>query len=147
MATIGVKIEIINGAEVTTAQGKAGDWDLQLYGGYPVQDPNTLTQPLSCASIGKEKRANGYLDGGSNTMNWCNKEFDSLMDQGKKLSDQAQRAVAYTKAQDIFLEEVPIQINYVNANAYAWNSKLSGVRLFGDPTQWAWGIMDWKKAP
>ena len=49
--------------------------------------------------------------------------------------------------QDIYLEEVPIQVNYSNANAYAWNSKVTGVRLFGDPTQILWGIMDWKKAP
>ena len=146
LATIGVKVEIINGAEVTTAKGKAGDWDLQLYGGYPVQDPNTLTQPLSCAQIGKTKRANGFLDGGSNLTNWCNKEFDTLMNQGKSTADQAQRATIYAKAQDIYLEEVPIQVNYINANAFAWNSKLTGVRLFGDPTQIMWGIMDWKKA-
>ena len=92
LATIGVKVEIINGAEVTTAKGQQGDWDLQLYGGYPVQDPNTLTQPLSCAQIGKTKRANGFLDGGSNLTNWCNKEFDTLMTQGKSTADQAQRA-------------------------------------------------------
>ena len=41
MAEIGVKIEIINGLDVTDELGKAGNWDLQLYGGYPVQDPNT----------------------------------------------------------------------------------------------------------
>jgi ABC-type transport system substrate-binding protein len=146
MAQIGVKIEIINGAEVTTAAGQQGKWDLQLYGGYPVQDPNTLTQPLSCAQVGKTKRANGYLDGGSNVTDWCNKDFDALMAQGKAIADQSQRAAIYAKAQDIFLDQVPIQINYINANAYAWSSKLTGVRLFGDPTQIMWGIMDWRKA-
>jgi ABC-type transport system substrate-binding protein len=139
-------VEIINGAEVATARGAAGDWDLQLYGGYPVQDPNTLTQPLSCAQIGKTKRDNGYLDGGSNLTDWCNKDFDALMEQARTTSDQAKRAELYAKAQDIFLEEVPIQVNYVNANAYTWSSKVSGVRLFGDPTQILWGIMDWRKA-
>ena len=69
------------------------------------------------------------------------------MDEGRELSDEAVRAAAYKKAQDIYLEEVPIQINYINANAYAWNPKVTGVVSFGDPSQWAKGIMKWSKAP
>jgi len=70
-----------------------------------------------------------------------------LMEDAKKLSDQAARGAIYKQAQDIYLEQVPIQISYIGANAFSWNPKLEGVVVFGDPSQWAWGIMNWKFAP
>ena len=119
MATIGVKIEIINGPR-SRARGQAGDCDLDLYGGYPVQDPNALTQPLSCGQSARHRpRQRLTKDGGSNLTDWCNKEFDALMEQARTTADQYGPGRAVRKAQDIFLEEVPIQVNYVNANAFA----------------------------
>lgn len=151
MAEIGVKIEITNGLEVTGKLGNEGNWDMQLYGGYPVQDPNALKVPLSCGNIGKEpatdaKNAKLYFWGGSNAVNWCNKDFDAAMDAGSATADQAVRAEAYKKAQDIYLEEVPIQISYINANAFAWSTKVTGVVVHGDPSQWGWDIMKWSKS-
>jgi peptide/nickel transport system substrate-binding protein len=156
MSEIGVNIEITNGLEVTNKLGKEGNWDLQLYGGYPIKDPHQLTQPLNCKNIGEEKDPSvledyrkelapeGYAWGGSNYTNWCNEEFDRLMEEAKKLSDQAARADLYKQAQDIFLEEIPLQISYIGANAFSWSPKLEGVVVYGDPSQWAWGIMNWK---
>ena len=146
MSQIGVKVTIVNGLEVTDKAGKEGKWDLNLYGGYPVFDPNALNVPLACNSIGKEKQPNGYVWGGSNVVNWCSKEWDDLQAQGRAISDQAQRGAIYAKAQTIFLEQVPIQISYINANAFAWVKNLTGVTVFGDPSQWGWDIMKWKKS-
>ena len=86
----------------------------------------------------------GYTSGGSNAANFCNEEFDRLMEEAKKLSDQTARGELYAQAQDIYLEQVPIQISYIGANAFSWAPKLDGVVVFGDPSQWAWGIMNWK---
>ncbi len=134
MSQIGVKVEIVNGLEVTNEMAKAGDWELQLYGGYPVQDPNALVQPLACSNIGTEIQENGYAWGGSNYTNYCNAELDALMEEAKTLSDQDARAALYAQAQDIFLDEVPIMINYIGANAFAWASDLQGVTIYGDPS-------------
>jgi ABC-type transport system substrate-binding protein len=146
MSQIGVTIEIVNGLEVTNEMGKAGEWELQLYGGYPVQDPNALVQPLACSNIGEEIQENGYAWGGSNYTNYCNEDLDAIMEQAKQISDQDERAALYAQAQEIFLEDVPIMISFIGANAYAWKPDLQGVQIYGDPSQWAFGIMDWSRA-
>ena len=52
MSDIGVQVEIINGLEVVTELGEKGEWDMQLYGGYPDQGsapagPAALPAPTS----------------------------------------------------------------------------------------------------
>ena len=69
------------------------------------------------------------------------------MDQGAKLTDQSQRAAVYKQAQDIWLDDIPIMINYRNASAYAWSSKLQGVVPYGDPSQAFLKIDQWFKTP
>lgn len=147
MKTIGVKIEITNGLDVTDKLGRAGTWDLQLYGGYPIQEPDQVRQFTSCAAFGKNKLANGYVEGGANVSNYCNPKFDDLMNQASKIGDQAQRADLYKQAQDIWLEDVPIMVTYRKATAYAWNAKLTGVVVYGDPSQAFLKIDLWSKAP
>lgn len=150
MAEIGVNIEITNGLDVTNAKTAAGDWDLALYGGYPIADPDQIRQFTACSAIGTDtstSKTNGYKWGGANYTNYCNPAFDSLMDQGSKIADQAQRAAIYKQAQDIWMTDVPIMINYRNATAYAWSAKVSGVTAYGDPSQMALKITGWSKAP
>jgi peptide/nickel transport system substrate-binding protein len=147
MKTIGVNIEIVNGLEVTDAKTHAGEWDLALYGGYPIADPDQIRQFTACSAIGATKRANGYADGGANYTDYCNKQFDDLMTQGSKIADQAQRATIYKQAQDIWLQDVPIMINYRNATAYAYSSKLQGFVPYGDPSQVDLKIDLWSKTP
>ena len=43
----------------------------------------------------------------SNVARWCNEEFDGLLRDAKKTSDQAERTALYEKAQMIFKEEAP----------------------------------------
>lgn len=43
----------------------------------------------------------------SNVARWCNEEFDGLLRDAKKTSDQAERTVLYKKAQVIFKDEAP----------------------------------------
>jgi ABC-type transport system substrate-binding protein len=145
MSQIGVTIEIVNGLDVTNAKTEAGEWDLALYGGYPIADPDQIRQFTGCSAIGTTAQANGFKWGGANYTNYCNKDFDSLMDQASKIADQDQRATIYKQAQDIFLTDVPIMINYINASAYAWNPKLQGIVPYGDPSQMFLNIDQWSK--
>lgn len=60
-------------------------------------DPdNFLSVLLSCSSVG-----------GSNRAQWCNEEFDGLVNAAKQESDQAKRTALYEEAQVVFKREAP----------------------------------------
>jgi dipeptide transport system substrate-binding protein len=60
-------------------------------------DPdNFLAELLGCDSVG-----------GNNRARWCHKEFETLVQDAKKISDQARRTELYMKAQQVFKEEAP----------------------------------------
>jgi hypothetical protein len=60
-------------------------------------DPdNFLAVLLSCAGVG-----------GNNRAQWCNKEFDELVNKAKIVSDQAERTKLYEQAQVVFKQEAP----------------------------------------
>tara|TARA_R110002124_G_scaffold68073_2_gene184565 strand:+ start:117 stop:1709 length:1593 start_codon:yes stop_codon:yes gene_type:complete len=60
-------------------------------------DPdNFLSVLLSCSSVG-----------GSNRAQWCNDEFDGLVNAAKQESDQAKRTALYEQAQVVFKREAP----------------------------------------
>lgn len=60
-------------------------------------DPdNFLAVLLSCEAVG-----------GSNRAQWCNEEFDALIQEAKVVSDQAERSALYEKAQEVFKREAP----------------------------------------
>ena len=43
----------------------------------------------------------------SNYAIWCNQEFEALLQKGKSVSDQAERAKIYEEAQVVFKREAP----------------------------------------
>ncbi|WP_435166566.1 ABC transporter substrate-binding protein [Falsirhodobacter sp. 1013] len=62
-------------------------------------DPdNFLAVLLGCAATG---------DGGANRAQWCNKDFDALLQKAKVTTDQAERTKLYEEAQVIFKDQNP----------------------------------------
>lgn len=62
-------------------------------------DPDNFFHPLiSCQA---EKA-------GTNRANWCNKEFDALLDNALRTTDQKQRLQDYLRAQQILARELPL---------------------------------------
>ena len=60
-------------------------------------DPdNFLAVLLGCDAVG-----------GANRAQWCNEEFDALVQEAKTISDQEERAALYVKAQEVFKREAP----------------------------------------
>jgi dipeptide transport system substrate-binding protein len=60
-------------------------------------DPdNFLAVLLSCDAVG-----------GANRAQWCNEEFDALVNEAKTLESQEERAELYEQAQVVFKEEAP----------------------------------------
>jgi dipeptide transport system substrate-binding protein len=60
-------------------------------------DPdNFLHTLLGCAAVG-----------GNNRAQWCNEEFDKLVTDAKRITDQAERTKLYEEAQVVFKREAP----------------------------------------
>ena len=96
-AGIKVKVKMIEWGEMLKTTGK-GDHDITFlnWAGDNGDPDNMLTPNLSCASV----------VGGGNKSQWCNKEFDALLDQARRTSDLAKRTEMYTKAQKILYDDV-----------------------------------------
>ena len=45
--------------------------------------------------------------GGNNRAQWCNEEFDKLVNEAKTITEQAERAKLYEEAQVVFKREAP----------------------------------------
>jgi dipeptide transport system substrate-binding protein len=97
---IGVKVEIVSyeWAEYLE-RSKAKDRDGAVILGWTGDngDPdNFLHTLLGCAAVG-----------GNNRAQWCNEEFDKLVNQAKTTTDQAERTKLYKEAQVVFKREAP----------------------------------------
>ncbi len=97
---IGVTAEIVSyeWAEYLE-RSKAKDRDGAVILGWTGDngDPdNFLHTLLGCAAVG-----------GNNRAQWCNEEFDKLVNDAKKISDQAERTKLYEQAQAVFKREAP----------------------------------------
>jgi dipeptide transport system substrate-binding protein len=97
---IGVKVEIVSyeWAEYLE-KSKAKDRDGAVMLGWTGDngDPdNFLHTLLGCAAVG-----------GNNRAQWCNEEFDKLVNAAKVTTDQAERTKLYEEAQLVFKREAP----------------------------------------
>jgi len=98
-AKVGVEAEIVSfewGEYLK--RSKAGEHQTVLLGwtGDNGDPDNFLAVLLSCDGIG-----------GSNRAQWCDKEFESLIQKAKVVSDKAGRAEIYKQAQAVFKREAP----------------------------------------
>ena len=85
-----------------------------------IGDPsNFLEILLTCPTI----------KSGSNLARWCDQEYDQLINRGRRISSQKQRARIYKKAQEIFSKAQP-WVPLVHAyNFTAISPKVKGYRL------------------
>ena len=98
-AKVGVKAKIVSyeWAEYLKRASK-GEHDAIIVGwtGDNGDPDNWLGTLLSCKAIG-----------GNNYAQWCNKDFDQLVTEARKITDHDQRVERYMKAQQIFKQELP----------------------------------------
>lgn len=104
-AKIGVKAEVISyewGEYITRA--RSGEAQVGMFGGiYDFPDPSQIPNNyFTCDSKGKPSP--------SNIGAWCDKDFNALMNDAGRITDQAKRIEIYKKAQEHFHAEVPAVI-------------------------------------
>lgn len=97
---IGVNVEIVSyewGEYLERSKAEDRDGAVLLGWTGDNGDPdNFLAVLLGCDAVG-----------GSNRAQWCNEEFDALVQEAKTISEQDQRAEKYKEAQKIFKEQAP----------------------------------------
>jgi dipeptide transport system substrate-binding protein len=99
-ARIGVKtrIQMIEWGEMLKRTGN-GNYDISFLNWIGSTDPDGFTSPvLTCVA----------LAGGNNRSQWCNKDFDALVEAAINTDDRAKRTELYKKAQRILYDEVPL---------------------------------------
>ncbi|MCF7702233.1 ABC transporter substrate-binding protein [Loktanella sp. M215] len=100
LSKVGVKVEIVSyewGEYLE--RSKAADRDGAVLLGWTGDngDPdNFLAVLLGCDAVGNSNRAN-----------WCNEDFDKLIQDAKVLPTQEERAPLYEQAQQIFKDQAP----------------------------------------
>ncbi len=99
-AQIGVKAEIVSyewGEYLKRSKDEKRDGAVLLGWTGDNGDPdNFLAVLLGCDGVG-----------GSNRSNFCNKEFEDLIQKAKRVSDPAERTRLYEQAQVVFKEQAP----------------------------------------
>jgi dipeptide transport system substrate-binding protein len=97
---IGVKVEIVSyewGEYLKRSKAEDRDGAVLLGWTGDNGDPdNFLAVLLGCDGVG-----------GSNRAQWCNKEFEDLIQKAKVVSDKAERTKLYEQAQVVFKREAP----------------------------------------
>jgi dipeptide transport system substrate-binding protein len=99
LAKVGIKARIVKyeWAEYLK-RAKAGESDIGMFGwnGDNGDPDNFMATLLSCAAVGS-----------SNYAQWCDKEYDALINQAKRTTKLAERTRLYEKAQEVFKREAP----------------------------------------
>jgi dipeptide transport system substrate-binding protein len=99
LAKVGIKAEIVKyeWAEYLK-RGKAGESEIGMFGwnGDNGDPDNFLATLLSCAAVG-----------GTNYGQWCDKEYDDLVNRAKQTANQAERTKLYERAQEVAKREAP----------------------------------------
>ena len=99
LAKVGIKATILKyeWAEYLK-RAKAGESDIGMFGwtGDNADPDNFMATLLSCAAVG-----------GSNYGQWCNKEYDALINKAKQTANVAERTKLYEQAQVVFKREAP----------------------------------------
>ncbi len=100
LAKVGVKAEIVTydwSEYLKRSLEKDRDGAVMLGWTGGIADPdNFLAALLGCEAVGSSNRAN-----------WCNADFEKLIQAAKLTTDQAERAKLYEQAQVIFKEQAP----------------------------------------
>ena len=97
---VGVDVEIVSyewGEYLERSKAEDRDGAVLLGWTGDNGDPdNFLAVLLGCDAVGESNRAQ-----------WCNEEFDTLIQDAKTLTDQDERAAKYEEAQTVFKDQAP----------------------------------------
>ncbi|KKZ53231.1 peptide ABC transporter substrate-binding protein [Haemophilus haemolyticus] len=121
---VGVKVKVRTVTRTFLSEqlrNKSENYDLILAGWLAGNlDPDGFMRPILSCNTQNEI---------TNLSNWCNEEFNNLMDRAIATSNLSERARAYNDAQELILQELPI-IPIANVKRIlVANSQVKGVEM------------------
>lgn len=93
-----------------------------------------FNDPINYIELFRDKK------GGNNDTNWENAEYKKLVNESQKELDKTKRDALLQKAEEIFMDELPVIPVYFYTDSWVQNPKLKGVSFD------AMGNIDWKWA-
>lgn len=101
-------------------RARSGEGDVIMLGStWDYPDPSQNLLAWGCAAV----------ETGRNPSRWCNKEFDDAIMRANTLTDQAERAALYVRAQQVFAADVPAML-FADARAFVGlRSNVQGFKL------------------
>lgn len=132
LSEIGVAVvdEFVPPAEALRNRLPAGDFDIANFAWVGSPEPHRAGLIYTC-------------DGALNHTGYCNEEVSSLIADGLRTIDPAERADRYHEAARLIAADLPLLPLYQYPETLAVGAKLGGVRL--NPTQWGptWNTSQW----
>lgn len=116
--SVKIKLDIVDAA-AAVERIFAGNYEAHGWGIQFVRRPDAILVQLRCGSP-------------RNTTGFCSKEFDALLDKAATLSDNAQLAPLYNRAEQILAEQLPVFFYKRSVVAGAHSDKVHGVTITED---------------
>lgn len=117
---INIEIEQVEWGAYLEMTGN-GEHDMFVLGwSNPPADPNHLLSTLFHSDM---------IGSAGNRSFFSNEEFDELIDEGKKESDEGAREEIYKQAQEILIDEAPAIFIRYPENLNAYQSNISGLKI------------------
>lgn len=143
LAAVGIELEVqeIPAIELYSLNGPlyTRQFELALFAWIAGPDPRGWER-WSCAGVPNE--GNGYT--GNNFPGWCFFEADKAIRTATTSLDQAERAAAYLRQQQLFTQELPALPLFQRVDVTFSNPTISGIKP--DLTApFTWNISEWKR--
>lgn len=148
LADIGIEVKIANADTNVIFAGyeedgmlARGDYDIMMsLDGLRVPDPSEFVQLFTSAAIPGPDNPAGFT-----YSHWSDPEFDEVANQAATSIDVEERKRLYQQACDIFDRENVALPLYASEDAYAWNSRLSGVEADAWAGMWqSSSVAEWE---
>ena len=134
LGEVGVKVdvEVLDGSAANAAVFVTHTADLGSWGSCNAADPDIGVPPLYSTSNIQDVV-------GGNVARYSNPQVDALFAQGSSTTDQATRAGAYHRVDDILLRDLPYWWLTEQRNVSAFSSRIHGVANWSaSPAERAW---------
>lgn len=117
-----VQVKLVSSASLVQDALRPRDFDAVLFGFQLPADPDPYP-------LWNSTQMPSESDSGQNYSGWQNRDADELLEQARRIDDQARRTELYRQFQVMFMDQVPALILYYPVYTYAVDSRIHGIQL------------------
>lgn len=133
-----VQVKLISSASLGQDALRPRDFDAVLFGFQLPADPDPY-------ALWNSTQMPTESDAGQNYSGWQNRDADEILEEARRIDDQARRTELYRQFQAMFMDQVPALILYYPVYTYAVDSRIHGIQLgpLIDPSERFNSIAQW----